>query len=510
MVRTLSIFSGLCCLALAPLAGWERREGGVAAWSAWPAAPTARERIQAGPTPADEVFRATLPPLEGLAASHGGGVPHGAIDPRVLQLGEQPLLHGLGVLPALRGAPALPAVDVRDFALLQLQLLAGALLEDVGREGLRERGLERVSPAVAEVLTQATGPEPPGDAGEFLVALSTALEPEPAAAPEAAPAAEAGFPLPALGAALLALILLLGFALTRGGGQEAPTPSATSPSPSSPSPSASLAQRSAAPTPSRPPQVRPSPALTPNPRPQPSPSAEPTPAPPSEPLAPDPLAEAPAWFRALPESLRPPLPLPSGLSFGAEGSYRLGAQGSELVWASDAGVFMGKHEVTWAEFRAYCAAEGREPPQPSFEVGPDHPVHSVSWDEARAYASWAGARLPSSREWELAAGTAEYPWGSDPPHPTLANLRGEGDGFARTSPVGRFPAGASRAGCLDMAGNVAEWVADAWPEAEDERVVRGGGWFSGPWSCRISWSGHAEVGRRLDHVGFRLALSASE
>lgn len=502
--------------ALAPLAGWERREGGLATWSVWPASPTARERIQAGPMPPAEVFRATLAPLEGLALGHGAGVPHGAIDPRVLVVGERPRLHGLGVLPALRGAPALMTVDVRDFALLQLQLLAGALLEDVGREELRERGLRHVAPAVAEVLTQATGPEPPSDAGEYLVGLSAALESEEAPPPQPPPA-ERSLPVPALVAGALILLLSLGFGLTRGGDEEA---AGSAPSPSA---SASLGQVLA--TPGRRPSASASagagagaggadPATSPRPSPQPSQRAEPspTPAPPaSEPVAPDPLEQAPAWFRAMPEAVRPPLPLPAGLRFGASsGAYRLEPGGDELVWASDAGVFIGKREVTWREFRAFCAAVGREPHQPSFEVGADHPVHSVSWEEARAYAEWAGGRLPSSREWELAAGTSEYPWGSDPPHPTLANLRGEGDGFARTSPVGRFPAGASRAGCLDMAGNVAEWVADAWREGGVQRVVRGGGWFSGPWSCRISWAGHAPAERRLDHVGFRIAVSPGE
>ena len=491
--RALQAAAAVAHPALAPLAGWERRDGGLAVYSAWSGGSTARERIQAGPTPPAEVFAATLPPLEGLAASHGAGVSHGALDPRLLQLGERPLLHGLGVLPALRGAPAWPAVDVRDFALLQLQLLAGALLEEVGREGLHDRGLRRVSPAVAEVLTQATGPEPPGDAGEYLIALSTALEPPPAPARLSVQP-----PLPALaaGALLLALLFALGVVFS--------DPPAE---PSSPSPGAAAAQG----TPSRAgpslPSPKPSPSVPPSPRPSPS-ARPPSPSPsPSRPLEPDWLAEAPSWFRSLPEAVRPPLPLPAGLRFGEGGAYVLERSGSLLVWASDAGVFMGKHEVTWAEFRAFCADSSREPPSPRFEVEPDHPVHAVAWEEARAFAVWAGARLPSAREWELAAGTAEYPWGSDPPHPTLANLRGSEDGFARTSPAGRFPAGASRAGCLDMAGNVAEWVADTW-EGE-QRVVRGGGWFSGPWSSRISWSGHAAPGRRFDHVGFRLALSPS-
>ncbi len=258
----------------------------------------------------------------------------------------------------------------------------------------------------------------------------------------------------------------------------------------------------------------------------------------------------PEWFERLPPEQRPPLPLPARVTFGeAAGDYRATGDGSLLRWVPPGelvlgppddsliqfmarfwegarrlrvrvtrGVFLGKHEVTQAQFAAFCRATGRARPQRviqlsstpdafgkmvhdlatrPFVIPEDHPVIEVSWEDAAAYCAWAGARLPTEAEWELAARGLDgrtYPWGNEPP-PGRCNRWGVEDGFEYTAPVGSFPSGVSPAGCLDMAGNVNEWVADPYgpyPEtsetlidpqgpplrADGERLVRGGNWTS--------------------------------
>ena len=111
-------------------------------------------------------------------------------------------------------------------------------------------------------------------------------------------------------------------------------------------------------------------------------------------------------------------------------------------------------------------------PESSLDGLDDHPVVHVAHEDAVAYAKWAGRELPTEAEWELAArGGLEgaiYAWGDDPEPegcPAANTWQGEfpwqnleRDGFARTSPVGSFPANGY--GLFDMAGNVWEWTAD--------------------------------------------------
>ncbi|HEX2691721.1 MAG TPA: SUMF1/EgtB/PvdO family nonheme iron enzyme, partial [Kofleriaceae bacterium] len=142
---------------------------------------------------------------------------------------------------------------------------------------------------------------------------------------------------------------------------------------------------------------------------------------------------------------------------------------------------------------------------------PDHPINCVDWEQAAAYCAWQGNRLPSEAEWEYAARGGDgrrYPWGTEAPGATRLNARGreyeaikqpdealtvlmygQDDGWVTTAPVGRYPAGASPFGVLDMAGNVWEWTASWYgsysslaetnpqgPRTGTSRVSRGGGW----------------------------------
>lgn len=127
----------------------------------------------------------------------------------------------------------------------------------------------------------------------------------------------------------------------------------------------------------------------------------------------------------------------------------------------------------------------------------NHPINCVNRNQAAAFCQWAGKRLCSEAEWEMAAlGTDGriYPWGDEPATCQYTVIDEGGFGCATDSawPVGSKPEGASPCGALDMAGNLWEWVSDAyhtsysgapvdgssWDEAEPESWVARGGAYS--------------------------------
>ena len=128
---------------------------------------------------------------------------------------------------------------------------------------------------------------------------------------------------------------------------------------------------------------------------------------------------------------------------------------------------IGRIPVTNAQYAAFVRETGHRPPSswPDGTVPPGQdgvPVTYVSWHDAGAFCAWAGARLPSEAEWEAAASGGDgrlWPWGDVPPDRTRAVFEA---GIGGPAVAGQLPAGAAPCGALDMAGNVAEWVASAY------------------------------------------------
>ena len=178
--------------------------------------------------------------------------------------------------------------------------------------------------------------------------------------------------------------------------------------------------------------------------------------------------------------------------------------------------YMGKYEVTNAQFRAFVDAtkyrtteeskgtgwglqkdgpgdwkdqsglNWRHPiwPGDSIEKKMDHPVVQVSWNDAKEFARWLSTRtgrairLPTEAEWEYAARSGgkkdRFSWGNGDPSGNVADTSFKkvqpkaevfpnyDDGFKYTAPVGSFKP--NELGIYDMTGNVWEWCQDWYGE----------------------------------------------
>jgi len=211
------------------------------------------------------------------------------------------------------------------------------------------------------------------------------------------------------------------------------------------------------------------------------------------------------------------------MTFMADGGYRRRDLWSDAGWRwlGDTGAQAPKYWSRGADDTWRTRGMGAD-----VAVQATHPVCHVCYHEAEAFARWAGKRLPSEAEWEVAAAwdpergvSRRFPWGEEPPTALHANVDQLAFG---TAPIASFPHNVSPFGCHGMIGDVWEWTSshftgypgfEAFPYREyseaffgtEYRVLRGGSWATRPGAVRNTFRNWDYPIRRQIFSGFRCA-----
>ncbi len=223
--------------------------------------------------------------------------------------------------------------------------------------------------------------------------------------------------------------------------------------------------------------------------------------------------------------------------FVRPGPFVMGDRSREAGWDERpvhpvflSGYCLDRTEVAAGPYAEWLNRQGRTPASPDAQnpagdfLAPTHPAEGVTRGEAQAYCASQGKVLPTEAQWEKAArggcergsdpvscdeGDARlYPWGDADPTCALAPHR-------VTGPRGPIPctnqtvpvddrsllAGAGPYGHVGLAGNVWEWVADAYhpstypdalrrnpsgPPSGALGILRGGSWTTFSPNMRVS------------------------
>ena len=210
----------------------------------------------------------------------------------------------------------------------------------------------------------------------------------------------------------------------------------------------------------------------------------------------------------------------------ASDQYGCGSDESPLHQVTLSAFYMGKTEVTQAQWQGVMGSNPSYFQGASYPDSPSRPVELVSWNmiaAAGGFNSVTGLRLPTEAEWEYAyrAGTTTA-FHSYPGQPTgfyndslLDNIAWySANAGSQTHAVGgKF---ANALGLHDMSGNVSEWCQDWYgayssaaqtnptgPATGSLRLLRGGYWYVGSSFCRGSRRGDGYPSDAYGSFGFR-------
>jgi formylglycine-generating enzyme required for sulfatase activity len=244
-----------------------------------------------------------------------------------------------------------------------------------------------------------------------------------------------------------------------------------------------------------------------------------------------------------------PFGAPTNMVFIPPGTFRMGSptnevgrnpygptteEGAQTEVTISRGFWMGKYEVTQAEYQAVM---GNNPSD--FKGDPNRPVDSVTWFNATNYcgkltqreraadriSNNSAYRLPTEGEWEYACRaltSTRFSYGDDPDDSGFSRYGWyDGNSDSTTHPVGlKLP---NPWGLYDMHGNVAEWCQDWFaphpggstldpkgPATGTDRVSKGGIWLRPPTSNRSAFRLSIPPDFISDGEGFRVVLAAGQ
>ncbi len=272
------------------------------------------------------------------------------------------------------------------------------------------------------------------------------------------------------------------------------------------------------------------------------------------------VTEGPLWkfTQGVPETSSSTLyvTVPEGMVLVGKGSFTMGDEFGDL-WDGcrpahkvtlTYDFYIGKYEVTFNEYDAFCNAIGGNKPKDEGWGRGIRPVINVSWWDAIAYCNWlsereklpkaydekgnfldkdgrvttdpskvVGYRLPTEAEWEYAARGGSkskgYKYaGSDNVNDVAWYYQNSG---SKTQEVGKKAP--NELGIYDMSGNVWEWCSDwfgnysssaqtnPYNNSGSLRVFRGGSWVSIATYARVASRDSRSPTYTYNSLGFRIA-----